>query len=123
LANSTTANLTVATSLSAPGDTGDVEVIQPPTPTRQLLPEDDTLGVTSGAVTPPGATAAEAKRVHHQEDHRASVSLDSTADSSDDVEEAEESIPEDEDENEEEARLIASGGAGIPVGPVRKESS
>jgi hypothetical protein len=75
------------------------EVIVPPTPgTPHLLPESETGGVTSGAVQAPGSTGNE----HDESDH-STIS-------------EEPSKPYAEEDEEE--RLIMSGGNGIPIGPV-----
>ncbi|KIJ39490.1 hypothetical protein M422DRAFT_175127 [Sphaerobolus stellatus SS14] len=89
-------------------------VIVPPSPSKRL-PEDETAGVTSGAVQPPGSTGTD--------DHEA----DQHSDRSDETYSEDEdpgilspnvggTIPEDDFEDEEE-RLIMNGGAGIPIGP------
>lgn len=81
----------------------DGEVVLPPTPRHELLPLDETEGVTSGAVQAPGSTGLEG------EESEASVTDD------------ERNRPlEDEDDEE---RLILNGGNGIPIGPVRRLSS
>ncbi|KAI3611705.1 protein phosphatase [Moniliophthora roreri] len=73
----------------------DSEIIIPPPPTTQLLPEDETDGLTSGAVQPPGSTGL------------SKVEQDGDSELTDSV----------EDDQAEEERLIRSGGTGIPIGP------
>jgi RNA polymerase II subunit A small phosphatase-like protein len=107
------AALQIPTTTIVPGKDGDV--IQPPTPTKQLSPEDDAGGVMSGSVTPPGATTAEAQTAHRQDNLHDSE--DESEGTSYDDEEMDESTPMDEAEDEE-TRLIINGGAGIPIGPV-----
>lgn len=81
----------------SPSESEDPSVVVPPSPTSHVLPVDETLNVTSGAVVPPGATGREQG------------------------EESEESSIEEDDrraeEEDEEERLILEGGAGIPKGP------
>ncbi|KXN90900.1 hypothetical protein AN958_02682 [Leucoagaricus sp. SymC.cos] len=78
------------------------EVIVPPA--AQLLPMDETDGVTSGAVQPPGSTGEPIARIPTND---SSMYPDS--------------ITDEEvamlDEQEEEERLIRNGGNGIPIGP------
>ncbi|KAI5120342.1 hypothetical protein M0805_009417 [Coniferiporia weirii] len=89
--------LTPAPDLTLP-ETDDVSVIVPPSPTKHVLPEDDTLNLTSGSVVPPGSTGREAGE---------------ESDESSMLDEDEEHKQEEEDEEE---RLIMNGGAGIPIG-------
>jgi RNA polymerase II subunit A small phosphatase-like protein len=93
----------------AVGPVGDfTEVVLPPTPTiPHLLPPEETEGMTSGAVQPPGSKGD--TPVHEKAPHTP-------------ISEHEDSEYTDEDPDElddEEDRLIYSGGAGIPIGPVR----
>jgi len=85
------------------------EVVVPPTPTiPHLLPPEETEGMTSGAVQPPGSKGD--TPVHEKAQHTP-------------ISENEDSEYTDEDPDElddEEDRLIYSGGAGIPIGPVRR---
>lgn len=87
------------------------EVVVPPTPTiPHLLPPEETEGMTSGAVQPPGSKGD--TPVHEKSQHTP-------------ISENEDSEYTDEDPDEledEEDRLIYSGGAGIPIGPVRYSS-
>lgn len=103
-----------------PPENPDAEVIIPPPPSAQLLPEDETDGVTSGAVQPPGSSA------HHRSTptNLTSSPLPSTGDltvtrtTTRDTEESDDThLTESVLEDEEEERLIRSGGVGIPLGP------
>ena len=88
----------------------DADVVLPPTPTTQLLPADETEGMTSGAVQPPGSKGDSPvhEKPHHTPTH-----------TNGDGDESETSYEEELDEQEdEEDRLILNGGAGIPMGPV-----
>jgi RNA polymerase II subunit A small phosphatase-like protein len=92
----------------------DAEVILPPTPTKRLLPQAETEGVTSGAVQPPGSTGDDIAHDH---------SRAHTRDSGDESEGTSYTEDEDVDDHLDEAeddedRLIMNGGAGIPIGPV-----
>jgi RNA polymerase II subunit A small phosphatase-like protein len=105
--------LPIVPSLIIPPASADPDVILPPTPTKQLLPQSETEGVTSGAVVPPGSTG---EPIDHQRSH-------TVRDSGDESEGT--SFTEDDDEGngmdeaeDEEDRLILNGGAGIPIGPV-----
>ncbi len=94
----------------------DPSVIVPPSPTR-TLPLEETEGVTSGAVQPPGSTGDESI---HNRSRRNSREMGEESDGSTSFtedEDVEEGTPVDEVEDEEE-RLIMQGGAGIPIGPV-----
>lgn len=73
----------------------DAEVIVPPSPTNQVLPGDETAGLTSGAVVPPGSTGPQ------DDDSDESSMLNVGAEEEEDLEE----------------RLIMNGGVGIPIGP------
>jgi RNA polymerase II subunit A small phosphatase-like protein len=102
-------NLTIPPPLSP-----DAAVILPPTPTKQLLPQAETEGVTSGAVQPPGSTGEEIAHDH---------SRAHTRDSGDESEGTSYTEDEDVDDHmddaeDDEDRLIMNGGAGIPIGPV-----
>ncbi|KAH6914161.1 HAD-like domain-containing protein [Coprinopsis sp. MPI-PUGE-AT-0042] len=81
------------------------EVITPSTPT--LLPEEETHGLTAGAVQPPGSTGVPPVAEKHS-DGDESDRTDYTDDDLDDHL---------LDEDEEEDRLISNGGTGIPMGP------
>ncbi|KAF8209653.1 HAD-like domain-containing protein [Mycena galopus ATCC 62051] len=91
-----------------PATSGESEVIVQPPQSANLLSQDETDGLTAGAVTPPGATAKITAIPH-------------AADS--DGESQTTSVPDDDDgsflydEQAEEERLIKNGGSGIPIGP------
>jgi len=88
----------------------DSEVIIPPPPSSHLLPEDETDGVTSGAVQPPGSTGDQIARSHSRASSAESDCTNVTDDEGDD--------PHPPDEQAEEERLIRNGGSGVPIGPV-----
>lgn len=83
------------------------EVIVPPA--AQLLPIEETDGVTSGAVQPPGSTGEQITRIPTNE----------SSDYPDSMTDEEVAML---DEQEEEERLIRNGGNGIPIGPVSLHS-
>ena len=97
----------------------DSTVVVPPTPTRSLLPQDETEGMTSGAVVPPGSTGTPTETHHH--DHRThtqdSENESDGSTSFTEEEDLDDGSPMDDIEDDEE-RLILQGGAGIPIGPV-----
>ncbi|KAL5631457.1 hypothetical protein ACGC1H_007098 [Rhizoctonia solani] len=76
------------------------EEVVPPSPKPQLIPHEESEGMTSGAVQPPGSTGAETD---------GETSFTDDEDGNKELED-----PEAEDEEE---RLILAGGAGIPIGP------
>ncbi|KAG6842106.1 hypothetical protein C0991_002760 [Blastosporella zonata] len=86
----------------------DSEIIVTPPPSAQLLPEDETDGLTSGAVQPPGSTGTTppSSPAHTAADGNESDATNFTDDDPD--------VPM-HDDNEE--ALIRKGGSGIPVGP------
>lgn len=90
----------------------DAEVILPPTPTTHLLPPEETEGMTSGAVQPPGSKGDSST---HEKPQPSPVHPNADGDESEDTSYTEEELEEAEDE---EDRLIFNGGAGIPIGPV-----
>jgi hypothetical protein len=100
------AALTVPSSLVPPSIVDpDIRVV-PPSPSKQLLPLEETEGVTSGAVQPPGSTGEDHARSH--------TSMgEETDDEFEDVIEM-------DAEQEEEDRLIRNGGMGIPVDLVSR---
>jgi carboxy-terminal domain RNA polymerase II polypeptide A small phosphatase len=99
-----------------PPPSDDPAVVVPPTPTKTLPPEE-TAGLTSGAVQPPGSTGS-SKRDSMNDVHRDPDSEnESDASTSFTDEEGVDTAPIEDPEDEEE-RLIANGGAGIPIGPV-----
>jgi RNA polymerase II subunit A small phosphatase-like protein len=81
-----------------------------PTPTTHLLPQDETAGMTSGAVQPPGSKG-DSPTV--EKSHSSPPNGD--GDESEGTSYTEEDLEEQEDD---EDRLIFNGGAGIPTGPV-----
>ncbi|KAG2015997.1 protein phosphatase [Coprinopsis cinerea AmutBmut pab1-1] len=86
------------------------EIATPHTPT--LLPEDETGGLTAGAVQAPGSTGAPVAGEKISRDRSDAEDSDRTSfTEDDDLEDAH------LDEDEEEDRLILNGGAGIPIGP------
>jgi len=87
----------------------DAEVILPPTPTTHLLPPEETEGMTSGAVQPPGSKG---DSPIHDKPH--------TTPPHEENEESEGSYTDEdlEEPEDDEDRLILDGGAGIPIGPV-----
>ncbi|KAL4249497.1 Mitochondrial import inner membrane translocase subunit TIM50 [Abortiporus biennis] len=97
-----------------PSPSTDPSVIVPPTPTK-LLPRDETEGLTSGAVQPPGSTGEDSPRQEHRTHTQDSENESDGSTSFTEDEELEDGIPLDEIEDEEE-RLIMNGGAGIPIG-------
>ena len=100
---------------SANGD-ADTEVLVPPTPT-QLLPVEETDGLTSGAVQAPGSTGEESLHNHSRRSSRNMGEESDGSSSFTDEDDIEDATPLDDVEDEEE-RLIMQGGAGIPIGPV-----
>ena len=94
----------------------DLDIIVPPTPTK-VVPESETGGVTSSAVVPPGSTAEEVAHLRALHAHESSSGDESDGTSFTEDEEVEDAPGIDEVEDDED-RLILSGGAGIPIGPV-----
>ncbi|KAI8972241.1 NIF-domain-containing protein [Trametes punicea] len=92
----------------------DADVIVPPTPTKQLLPLSETDGLTSGAVQPPGSTGESLPHLLCHPRHARDSGDESDGSFTEDGH-AHESITVDEVEDEEQ-RLIRSGGTGIPTG-------
>lgn len=80
----------------------DPDIVIPPTPSKasHLLPQDETEGVTSGAVQPPGGIA------HGEKDE-----TDRGTFTDDDFHDAK----EEDDIDAEEMRLIMNAGSGIPI--------
>ncbi|TFK81987.1 NIF-domain-containing protein [Polyporus arcularius HHB13444] len=101
--------LTIATTIP------DGDIIVPPTPTNQLLPLSETDGLTSGAVQPPGSTGENLTHSHHYEKRVARDGDDSDSSFTDEGN-LHEMITINDVEDEEQ-RLIKSGGTGIPIGP------
>ncbi|KAJ2918573.1 hypothetical protein MD484_g1892, partial [Candolleomyces efflorescens] len=86
--------------------TPDSEVVVPLPPHTHVLPQEETDGLTSGAVQPPGSSGSEITR---------SPTRDSFEDS--DGTSEDEEIHHIQQEQDEEERLIKAGGSGIPIGP------
>ncbi|KAG6896473.1 hypothetical protein C0992_008061 [Termitomyces sp. T32_za158] len=104
----------------------EVEVPIQPTPPSppQLLPLDETEGVTSGAVQAPGSTGGSPKPENKR--HSGESSPPSNASIEDDSEGTsfteEEDIDALDEMEDDEDRLILNGGAGIPTGPVSSKA-
>jgi carboxy-terminal domain RNA polymerase II polypeptide A small phosphatase len=94
----------------------DLDIIVPPTPTK-VIPESETGGVTSSAVVPPGSTAEEVAHLRALQSHEPSSGDESDGTSFTEDEEVED-VPGIDEVEDDEDRLILSGGAGIPIGPV-----
>jgi len=94
----------------------DLDIIVPPTPTK-VIPESETGGVTSSAVVPPGSTAEEVAHLRALQAHESSSGDESDGTSFTEDEEVED-VPGIDEVEDDEDRLILSGGAGIPIGPV-----
>jgi carboxy-terminal domain RNA polymerase II polypeptide A small phosphatase len=108
---STLSTLTIPPiNVQPPPHSTDPDIIILPPPNIHLLPEDETDGLTSGAVQPPGSTGEQVIRTssHDSED------FDGTNYTDDEGEDRHML-----DEQDEEERLLRNGGSGIPVGPVR----
>lgn len=106
------------TPLEIPSAPTDPAVVVPPTPTKALLPREETEGMTSSAVQPPGSTGDDSPHEQRHNPHSQDSENESDGSTSfTEDEEMEEGTPIDEVEDEEE-RLILNGGAGIPIGPV-----
>lgn len=92
--------------VTAPPSPTDSQVIVPPPPSAHTLPDEETDGLTSGAVQPPGSTGELVR----------TITRDSSSQESDGT-----SFTDEEaeliDEQAEEERLIRNGGSGIPIGP------
>ncbi|TBU40082.1 NIF-domain-containing protein [Dichomitus squalens] len=117
--SSTTVNAPTLPPLTIPTVLPDGDIIVPPTPTKQLLPLSETDGLTSGAVQPPGSTGENLTPTptsHYDKSRRREASDDSDSSFTDEVNlNFHDTILIDEVEDEEQ-RLIRSGGTGIPVG-------
>lgn len=92
-----------------------LDIVVPPTPTK-VIPESETGGVTSSAVVPPGSTAEEVAHLRAQHAHEPSSGDESDGTSFTEDEEVED-VPGIDEAEDDEDRLILSGGAGIPIGP------
>ncbi|KAJ6586857.1 protein phosphatase [Mycena vulgaris] len=95
--------------IERPPSRADSEIIVPPPPSSHLLPEDETDGLTSGAVQPPGSTGELIARTHTRDSSEDSDGTSFTDDEGDDRRAM--------DEQAQEERLIKNGGSGIPIGP------
>ena len=107
--------------LAIPTVIPDSEVIIPPTPTKQLLPLSETDGLTSGAVQPPGSTGENLNHTPttlYDKSHVHDASDDSDSSFSDEGE-FNEAILINQAEDDEQ-RLIKSGGTGIPIDAVSR---
>lgn len=102
--------------IDIPEQPNDPSVLVPPSPTK-TLPLEETEGVTSGAVQPPGSTGEESVHNHSRRNSRDMGDETDGSTSFTDDEDLEDGTPVEEIEDEEE-RLIMQGGAGIPIGPV-----
>jgi len=89
---------------SAPPSSVDSDVVVTPPLSAALLPEDETDGMTSGAVQPPGSSGS--TDIFHTP-----TSHDSDSDRT--------SYSEDDHEIDDDDRLIRNGGSGIPFDLVR----
>lgn len=106
------------TPIEVPAPTDDPAVVVPPTPTKSTLPPDETNGMTSAAVVPPGATKEDVHEMqrHHGQHRTESENGSDESSSFTEEDDLDDGTPMDEIEDEEE-RLILQGGAGIPIGP------
>ncbi|KAJ7703263.1 HAD-like domain-containing protein [Mycena rosella] len=95
--------------IERPPSRADSEIIVQPPPSAHLLPEDETDGLTSGAVQPPGSTGELIARTHTRDSSEDSDGTSFTDDEGDDRRAL--------DEQAQEERLIRNGGSGIPIGP------
>ncbi|CAK5281486.1 unnamed protein product [Mycena citricolor] len=91
--------------IERPPSRADSEIVVPP---PQLLPEDETDGVTSGAVQPPGSTGELIARTHTRDSSDGSDGTSFTDDEAIDHRAL--------DEQSQEERLIRNGGTGILIG-------
>ncbi|KAJ3486689.1 hypothetical protein NLJ89_g11788 [Agrocybe chaxingu] len=104
------AGFTLPPPSSNPPSPTDSDVIIPPPVSATLLPEDETDGMTSGAVQPPGSSGT--TEIVHTHTHDSSEDSDRTSYSDDEAD-----ANHIHEEQDEEERLIKAGGAGIPIGP------
>jgi len=95
--------------IDRPPSRADSEIIVQPPPSAHLRPEDETDGLTSGAVQPPGSTGDPIVRTHTRDSSEDSEGTSFTDDEGDDRRAL--------DEQAQEERLIRNGGSGIPIGP------
>jgi len=106
------AGFAIPPNVSNPPSPTDSDVVVPPPLSATLLPEDETDGMTSGAVQPPGSLGT--VEIVHTHSHDSS-SEDSDRTSFSDEEQDAHHI---HDEQDEEERLKEMGGSGIPIGAV-----
>ncbi|KAK7472625.1 hypothetical protein VKT23_000738 [Stygiomarasmius scandens] len=92
---------------SPPPSPTDTDIIVPPPPNTHLLPDEETDGLTSGAVQPPGSTGEPIARTYTRD----SEDTEGTHYTEDEAED-----PSSLEEQAEEERLIRNGGTGIPIG-------
>jgi RNA polymerase II subunit A small phosphatase-like protein len=105
------AGFSITPAASIPPSPADSDVVVPPPVSAILLPDDETDGMTSGAVQPPGSSGTT------ETFHTPATLHDTATDDSDRT-----SFSDDEhihEQMDEEERLIRNGGSGIPIGPVR----
>jgi RNA polymerase II subunit A small phosphatase-like protein len=113
---------TFLTASAAATEADEDVVLTPEKP--EVLPEDETAGVTSGAVVPPGAANEHAgDHSHVSTAHSRKTTAAGAGDESEDDGQRTEQEDSDVDmqiqaEEDDEERLIMNGGAGIPIGPV-----
>ncbi|KAJ7045448.1 HAD-like domain-containing protein [Mycena alexandri] len=98
-----------AINIERPPSRADSEIIVQPPLSTHLLPEDETDGLTSGAVQPPGSTGEIIARTHTRDSSDESDGTSFTDDEGEDRRAY--------DEQAQEERLIKNGGSGIPIGP------
>ncbi|KAF8894895.1 HAD-like domain-containing protein [Gymnopilus junonius] len=103
------AGFTIPPNSSNPPSPTDSDIVVPPPARTSLLPEDETDGMTSGAVQPPGSLGTE---IVHTHVHDSADDSDRTSFTQDEGE-----LHPIRDEADEEERLINAGGSGIPLGP------
>jgi hypothetical protein len=107
--------------LTAPPTPSETTIIVPPTPVTHLLPDDETWGMTSGAVQPPGSTGEETWQTNLiSSSTDVESEIDDSADDTDPSPSARTSFSATPIhlEEDEEAKLIRQGGSGIPIGLV-----
>ncbi|KAI0283809.1 hypothetical protein BC826DRAFT_973645, partial [Russula brevipes] len=102
----------------APSPSGVVIAEPGPKPLHVVPPtaKSETGGVTSSAVVPPGSTAEEVAQLRALHPHESSSGDESDGTSFTEDEEVED-VPGVDEAEDDEDRLVLSGGAGIPVGP------
>ncbi|KAG8959498.1 hypothetical protein FRC00_001529 [Tulasnella sp. 408] len=115
------ANLTVPHITTTPVEqNADSAVVVPPSPHSHLLPHEETEGVTSGAVQPPGSTGGSGGTITSSDYSSEDATFTTDADDQAGEGEGDHHHAHDmhiEEEDDEEERLILQGGTGIPIGP------